>query len=173
MKNIESRGGNRLPIEERILTSIERMCTDSGLSILDVNKKYKDWGGGLKARLQYLELEDAYASVQRIPSHAVHGTWADLLVNHLKKAGNGKYSPDSTWREVDPRSLLPVCSFVLRAATEYVHHFIGDVPELRPLHERVKDLSVRIHRLDQAHEQWHHAQWQDKQRRNGSRSAAQ
>jgi hypothetical protein len=32
--------------------------------------------------------------------------------------------------------------------------FFGDLPELRPLYQRIDDLQERIQALDAAHEQW-------------------
>ena len=70
--------------------------------MMGVNAKVPDWGGGLRNRLQALGLEDAYVSLQRIPSHAVHGTWVDLVLYHLESKSQG-FAPDSKWRRTDAR----------------------------------------------------------------------
>jgi hypothetical protein len=77
-QNTAGRNGETLPMEERMLKSIERVCRLSGVSIDEVKRKHSDWGGGIKKRLIALEIEETYVSVQRVPSHAVHGTWTDL-----------------------------------------------------------------------------------------------
>ena len=50
--NIESRGGETLAIEARMLASIETTCAKSGLSIEEVNPRAGNWGGGYRSRMQ-------------------------------------------------------------------------------------------------------------------------
>jgi hypothetical protein len=161
-KNIRE-SGRELPIETRILAAITRTCDKSGVSINDIDPNMGDWGGGLRNRLKALKMEEAYASVQRIPSHAVHGTWVDLVTNHLECKPTG-FSPDPTWQRVDPRSYLPTCILVLDAAEAYFSFYFKDIPELRPLYRRISDLRERIGCLDSAHEEWYHECWLTKQK---------
>lgn len=151
--NIKNRGGDVLPIEERMLKSIERACSLAGLKIEEINPKVRDWGGNLKERLKALGEEELYLSTQRIPSHAVHGTWVDLILHHLQE-GEGGFAPDPDWSPVDSRFLCPPCIGVLNAAHAYLKTFFGNLPELRPLYQRINDLQERIQALDAAHEQW-------------------
>lgn len=76
--NIAARGGQRLPIEERMLASIDRACKASGKEIAKVDPKPRDWGGNVRNRLLALGQENLYVPF-RLVSHAVHGTWVDLL----------------------------------------------------------------------------------------------
>lgn len=161
LKNIEERG-DKLPIEIRILGSIENTFRISGIAISEIGSKYKEWGGGLRNRLKALDMEEAYASIQRIPSHAVHGTWVDLILNHLEHKENG-FAPNTSWRPVDPRYYLPTCLIVMEAITDYMNFFFGQLPELIPLYERIESLHERIRNLDKVHEEWHHQEWLSKQ----------
>ena len=52
--NIRNRGGDVLPIEERMLKSIDRACSLAGLKIEEINPKVRDWGGNLRERLKAL-----------------------------------------------------------------------------------------------------------------------
>lgn len=61
--NIAERGGELLPIEKRMLDSINRVCQASGVKIEEVNQKYGDWGGGLRQRLKVLNKEEKYVIV--------------------------------------------------------------------------------------------------------------
>ncbi len=152
-KNITERGGEILPIEDRMLKSIERVCRLSGVAITDVAPKMGDWGGGLRNRLIALGQGETYVAQQRGPSHAVHGTWVDLVLHHLKAVENG-FQPDPTWSRVDSRLMLPTCVLVLAAAHAYVDAFFPPMPELQPLFDRMVDLEQRVRALDRAHEAW-------------------
>ena len=152
-KNIAERGGEIWPMEQRMLESIARVCQLSDVVITDVNLKMGIWGGGLRNRLIALGRGEWYAAIQRLPSHAVHGTWVDLVQQHLTEADKG-FQPDPTWSRVDSRLMLPICFFVLTAARTYVKAFFPPLPELEPLFERITDLEQRIMALDQAHEEW-------------------
>jgi hypothetical protein len=151
--NIERRHGEILPIERRMLRSITRVCGLSGITISDVSSKAGDWGGGLRNRLIALGEGERYASFQRVPSHAVHGTWVDLVQNHLTHAG-GRFEPKVASTRVDCRQMLPVCMVVLAAARAYVESFFPPLPELDPLCDRITSLEDRIATVDREHEIW-------------------
>ena len=77
--NLAERGGETWSIEQRMLRSIDKVCRLSGVTISDIQPKASNWGGGLRNRLKALGEDALYAMQQRIPSHAVHGTWVDLV----------------------------------------------------------------------------------------------
>jgi uncharacterized protein DUF5677 len=81
--NIANRKGEVWPIEERLLASIEHTCVVSGVKIEDVQRKHRNWGENVKERLRAIGKEPLYATIYRMPSHAVHGTWPDLFKEHL------------------------------------------------------------------------------------------
>lgn len=153
-ENIKKRGAQRaLSIEERMLRSIERACKLAGVKIEEIDPKFRNWGGGLRERLKALGEESLYLSIQRISSHAVHGTWVDLVLHHLEEKDDG-FVPDPNWSSVDSRLLCPPCILVLDAARSYLQTFFGNLPELKPMYHRIKDLRERIKKLDDAHEVW-------------------
>lgn len=80
--NIKDRDGEILPIE-RMLDSIDHVSRLTGVKIEEVNPNAGDWGGGLRERLKALGDDKLYI-ILRTGSHAVHGTWVDLVTNHLK-----------------------------------------------------------------------------------------
>lgn len=151
--NIAARGGNVRPIEQRMLESIHNVCSASGVKIEEVNQKYGDWGGGVRERLKALDKEDFYVAVQRIPSHAVHGTWVDLLMNHLEyDSKGGVYIPHPDFTSVDARLLGPIAILVLAATKVYLERFFSHIPESNLLFARIDDLCIRITAADAAHE---------------------
>ena len=153
-KNITERGGETLPIERRMLKSIDKVCRLSGVAIADVQLKMGNWGGGLRSRLSAIGEGDAYPMLQRVPSHAIHGTWVDLVQHHLTEVDKGGFRPDPTSSRVDSRLMLPVCVLVLSAARTYVEGFFSSLCELEPLLERIADLIRRIMSVDETHEAW-------------------
>jgi len=50
-RNIAARGGETLPVERRLLKTINGLVEASGLMIADVPRQHRDWGGGLRKRL--------------------------------------------------------------------------------------------------------------------------
>jgi hypothetical protein len=150
--NVKARGGMLLAIETRMLESIDRVCTLSGLRITDVKAKNPDWAGGFRNRLEALREGHTYVGM-RVASHAVHGTWVDLTLHHLQEK-NGGFAPDPSWSRVDTRLLLPVAVLVLQAAGEYVNRFLYASPDVTPLSERIAHTLARLKMVEDAHEAW-------------------
>lgn len=151
--NIAARHGEIWPIEQRMLESINDVCQISGVKIEEVNRKYGDWGGGVREGLKALGKEQQYVAVQRIPSHAVHGTWVDLYKNHLKRdSENGVFRPQPNFKFVDERVLGPIAIFVLEATQPYLERFFWRIPETGHLLVRIDDLRNRILETGSLHE---------------------
>jgi Family of unknown function (DUF5677) len=150
---IAARSGKVLPIEERMLKSINNVCQASAVKIEDVDQKYGDWGGGIKERLKVLNKEELYLAVQRIPSHAVHGTWVDLIMNDLKHdSKTGVFCPRPEFSFVDAGLLGAPAIFALEATKPYLERFFSGIPESKLLLERIDDLEHRIREAGAAHE---------------------
>jgi Family of unknown function (DUF5677) len=151
--NVATRGGEVQPVEKRMLESINDVCQASDVKIGEINRKHRDWGGSIRERLKSLNKETRYVAVQRLPSHAVHGTWVDLYKNHLEH--NSKinvFNPNPTFSRVDERHLGPIAFFVLEATKPYVMRFFSKIPEHKLLLERIDDMRNRIHEVAAAHE---------------------
>jgi hypothetical protein len=89
--NIEARGGLPLPIESRMLRSIENAFAMSGLASKQVTSAVcTPWKSTtLFERAKHVGLEKAYLPMVGGPSHSVHGNWQDLLEYHLDESENG------------------------------------------------------------------------------------
>jgi hypothetical protein len=151
-KNIQARG-ETWPVEDRMLKSIQRICRLSGLSIDEVRVKYGDWGGGLRERLKAIGFEDGYVSLQRIPSHSVHGSWVDLLFHYLKDSDDG-FIPRTDRQEVDPRLWLPTCVIVANALSQYLETYFSEFQEFTELRETLVALQERVLAVEKLHEDW-------------------
>jgi Family of unknown function (DUF5677) len=152
-ENITARQGQVLPIEQRMMDSINNVCKVSGVKIEDIDRKSGDWGGGTRERLKAIKKEKTYAIVQRIPSHAVHGTWVDLYKNHLEYVDKTDvYAPRPSFAWVDARLLGPVAIFVLDSVRPYLERFFAQMENFVMVKEKLADLEERIIKAEQIHE---------------------
>lgn len=91
-ERIAGRGGAVLPIERRMLDSIQRYISASGLTDGQISgaKKLPD----LASMLESLGHERlSYVVGQKIGSHHVHGTWASLMFHYLEQDDDGTFRP--------------------------------------------------------------------------------
>ena len=151
--NVQARGGDTLPIESRMLKSIQRIIRASGLKIEDIKPGHTEWGGTFRDRVKEWRGDDkGYVALFRIPSHAVHGTWADLLFHHLEVVEGG-YKAQLKWADIDPRYLGLPALLALEAGLSYLDRFFPPrLPARRALERRSHDLMSRILRIEHDHE---------------------
>ena len=73
-RNITARQGTQLNIETRMLASIHRVCSLSGVEVESVTPRHGDWGGSLRNRLEALGQPDAYvfAAAGSFPCNTWH-----------------------------------------------------------------------------------------------------
>ncbi|PYP84632.1 MAG: hypothetical protein DMG65_22120 [Candidatus Angelobacter sp. Gp1-AA117] len=155
--NIKARGGEIWPIEERMLKSIDRVCRASGFKITDVSLKAKGWGVSLRERLKAIGKEELYLTIQRLPSHAVHGSWVDLLQNNLEwDEKGGFFKPEFEWSSVDARGLGPIALLALDSVEPYISLYFGSHSLSTVILSRIEDLMDRIKKVDAAHEKSMH-----------------
>ena len=152
-ENIESREGEQLAVEKSMLESILAKCESSGVAIDEINPKAGSWGGSFENRVKALGFDaNAYTIFQRIPSHAVHGTWMDLLNNHLLRKEDG-FEPNFDHVETDGELLSPIGIFVVEAARDYLTKYF-DLPVAKPLHDRLASVQERLVRVESARQDW-------------------
>ena len=149
--NIADRGGEHLPIEDRMLSSLNRVCHASGKTIDQIDKKRGQWGVNFRERLKVLGKEDLYLSLQRVGSHSVHGTWVDLMLNHLDESASGMYRP-KTKKRPGARDLTPTAFLVLDSVSSYVQIYWAGVGEASLLSSTIADLQKRIREFEAIHE---------------------
>ena len=99
-------------MEDRMLRSFERVVAQSGIATSDVRTRHHEWGGSMRAKM--VEVWDGLYTAYRVSSHAVHGTWADLLMSHLEWSEEG-YADESAFDLVDGRLLSPIARVNLEA----------------------------------------------------------
>ncbi len=150
-KNIQARNGTVLPIEQRMLDSIERTRAASNIRLQDAPTAFKNWGGDLFQKLDKLKIAARYTPHQRVMSHSVHGDWVDLLLFHLSEKA-GCFGPNADSCPEEPGLFLPVSFGVLEATTDYLQHYYPTSPDTKMLQERIRRLVERIKCILIAHE---------------------
>src|SRR5207237_1848074 len=110
-----------------------------------------EWGENMRVRLRALESEELYASY-RIGSHAIHGTWVDLVVSHLD-CNDGDYAAEFAYDLSDSRLLSPMARITMDAVVAYAPNVLREA-ELAILHERINDLWRRSEAVSVAYENW-------------------
>ncbi len=150
-KNISKRG-KVLPVETRMLNSINRVFQSSGVAGVDeLNSipKRKDY----KRILTIMGMESLYPMLQGVSSHSIHGTWVDLILHHLEENNSGfRPKPDPTTPDV--RLLCPINTIVLISIRSYVSkHFSRKHEGVLSLLDRIDNLIERNDKVDALHEE--------------------
>ncbi|MCZ4270406.1 DUF5677 domain-containing protein [Rhodobacteraceae bacterium G21628-S1] len=152
-KNIAARRGVVLPIEDRMMKSIDRAFASSGLDPSDLNGyRERNWGGrNLYEKADDLGMGDAYLGAFSGPSLAVHGAWGDIYSHCLQTDGDSLFSPNTEWGYPRPQLVTASAKLCLFAIDDYFG-FVGG-PELqKAVQEHLSDLATRLSAFDQAHE---------------------
>jgi hypothetical protein len=135
------------------LKSIGRVASLSGVDIQEVDPRFHDWGGSLRQRYDALGQSEHYVTEERMGSHAVHETWVDLVLNHLRPV-NGGFAIDSDPRASDGQLQWPMGWIALEAAQAYLMEFFMDVSDSQILYHRIKELEDRILAVGTAGDDW-------------------
>lgn len=160
LAKIAARGGEKLPIEDRMLKSIARAERFSGVSLDSIDLKEKGpWGGkDTRQKAAAVGLEKAYMPAFGGFSRNVHGGWHDLFEYHLnaeedETSGEVKFRPKMDWRRVRPQILFTLAWLLVRACEDGVE-VLGGPEAAQLLESRLSDLEDRIRKADDAHEQY-------------------
>ncbi|MDP9194719.1 MAG: DUF5677 domain-containing protein [Acidobacteriota bacterium] len=147
-ENIRSREGQALVIEKRMLTAIAKLCELAQLSENDVRstKPLPDFASMLRT-LGHDDL--SYTIMQRLGSHAVHGTWPDLLFHYLDLENDAFVLTDNV---IAPEGTEFVASatVVLEAVAAFARFVVLDEEFAADIAQIAQDAIaeiVRIHRL--------------------------
>jgi hypothetical protein len=114
--DIAASGGTVLPIQTRMLASINNHIVASGLTPDEIrlSKKQRDLSGMIDG-LGYDRL--LYVVAQKIGSHHVHGTWPSLLFHYLEKREDEHFAfgPTSESSDTHINQFMFIPLIVLRA----------------------------------------------------------
>lgn len=152
-ENIGSRDGETLPIEDRMLKSINRSAAVAGVMLDDINSRQKGpWGGkNLFEKSQAVGLESAYLAAFGGASHSVHGNWHELYGNHLHWDEKEGFTPNPDWHRPRPQVLFAVSALVIETLDIYFDFMCGE--QATEIFEKpLEDLSARLFQVNVAHE---------------------
>ncbi len=155
MANISDRGDVRLPIEERMLKSIDRSFAASGITLAEIDlQDRKPWGGkNIREKCEVLDLDMAYLAMFGGGSHGVHGNWQELYGNHLEWDGADGFTPAVDWKYPRPQILSALSLYSIDAVEDFLNFLDGADDASKQLPE-LADLRARILLTDRAHEKY-------------------
>lgn len=146
-EQIQTRGGDTLPIESRMRRSIERMAKAGGYDYDSVPGKAKiDWPSALN-RLALLS-PVAYMPY-RTGSNAIHSGWTVLLLRDIEQVEGGFSLENGPSPAV--QSMTSAGIVIAETASHYLE-VDGTEAEQHWFQARLDDVIERIKALDEAHE---------------------
>jgi hypothetical protein len=153
-RNVAARGGETIPIERRMLASIERDRRTAGVTREAIpTKRIRNLGGkNVFERARDLGAESMYYPVFAGPSRMVHGGWKDLTMHHLDASDDGTFVPRMEGRTPSIQPLYALGVLTSEALEEYVHEVSH--PELAPVMKRVHEVFDRLVIADALHEEF-------------------
>jgi len=152
-ENIGNRG-YELPIETRMISSIERVFNISCYPFKQVREKRRNpWGKSIYNRLKDLGMENMYLVFVGLLSHSVHGNWQDLIDNHLEYQ-DGEFSPKISWGYARPQPIFAASILSIEANKFYLDKIIEESLDKERLKELNNDVFVRTRVADELHEQF-------------------
>lgn len=149
VEQIKQRGGNALPIEQRMRRSIERMATAAGTVYEAVPGKSKSGWPTTEERL--LQLSPVGYLPFRTGSSDIHSSWAAVLQRDLEEVDGGFQLAPADYADVRP--MTAACLFIADAAVDYLQRE-GTEAERVWFLDRLTTVSEKVRELDQAHEQF-------------------
>jgi hypothetical protein len=151
-ENIAARSGVVLPIEERMLRSLNRAAQSAGVTYDQVDMKQKNWGGrNIYDKTEDLDWREQYAGAFAGPSHNVHGNWHDLYSSHLEWDGGERFTPKFDFARPRPQPIFALCVLATDCLYDFYSFKAGHLG-LEVLWPPVNDLQQRAIAADHAHE---------------------
>lgn len=114
-----------LPIEERMLSSIEKTFARATVDLDSVSFEDRNWGESAYRKAQQTDLINLYEFGFRTASHFVHGTWHELEFHHLRESGDD-YEPAPDYTPPKPQMIEAISVSCLEVAGDYLPHIVGD-----------------------------------------------
>ena len=149
--NIAARGGVILPIEGRMLRSIDSAAKSSGVDLDQINPPQK-WGGkNIFEKAREVGLEDAYLGAFAGPSHSVHGNWHDLLEYHMDFESDD-YLSELRWHRPRPQLLTTLAILAIHTLEMYLSEIVG--PAADDIAKALPGVKSRVLQFVQLHEEF-------------------
>jgi Family of unknown function (DUF5677) len=155
-RNITDRGGIILPIEDRMLKSIDRTVRMAGVSLDEEDQKRpRDWGGkNVYEKAKAVGLEHAYLAAIGGGSNSIHGNWQEIAGHHLEwDDSTGRFTPNTDWAPPRPQVPLGLSRIIIETLAIYFPFMAGHAAfeEISPA---LHDILQRIDLVSKAHENY-------------------
>ena len=153
-QNIEERDGEVLPIEVRMLRSIDKAFVNSSVSIEDLPKnKIRNWGGvNFRERVRALGLEEAYLGIFGGPSGNIHGSWGDLRQHQLEVVEPGRFKPRFDDERARPHPFYSLTTLLIPGLITYARD-LGEAGTAEIV-QRLENLDSRVETAADLHEEY-------------------
>ena len=151
LTNIKDRGGNTLPIEERMKKSIQNSFDKSDFDLDEVKRSSK-WKT-IKSRADLVAGEMFYSVFYGISSHSIHGNWQDILFNNLKKLEDG-FELNLEWNRPRPQIIDGPIIWNLDIIETFCEQELNDNSLSEIIKNQCKILKDYHMELFQNHEKW-------------------
>jgi len=128
-ENISNRGGDTLVIETKMLHSIDTCLNLSGLTQQKVfsAKKLPDFATMCRD-LSYGDM--VYTAIYRMGSHAVHGTWSDLIFHYLRHEDDQGFSLKDLEEDTQDIQYIYMSWLVLKAMGAFLNYVAENPSEM-------------------------------------------
>lgn len=146
-EQVAQRQGNVLPIEDRMRKSALNTLRAAGIDAEDVPSRKKNGWPSAETRIKLLG--PAAYTAYRAGSSAVHGTWSDLLRNHIRSRAGG-FVPVFHEADYRPQTLLMMGFLSTVVVDRYLEAFAPFAVD--SIGAALADLRDRTQALDAAHE---------------------
>lgn len=154
-QEVASRGGQVLPVEERMRKSISKSFESSGVKLEEVDSNDKEgWSvpDSIYGRAVKVGLKAGFQALYMLPNHAVHGNWEDLHRNHLERTSDGLFAPHRDWHEPRPQALLGLGILSLDLTRDYWKYIDSTFPD--SIRQSLDELEGRIRKVFDLHEEF-------------------
>ena len=141
-RNVQDRDGKSLVIEDRMLRSIQSTISAAPYTEDELKnaKKLPDLASMCR-ELGYGDL--GYVALQRLRSHAIHGTWPDLLFHYLEEK-DGSFTLQDNTVPPDQNAFVVSSLLLLEALREYVGYLLDDTVPKEELFAHIEHVKQQI-----------------------------
>jgi hypothetical protein len=151
LNSIRIRGGDVLPIEQRMQKSIQNSFDNSDFDLEEVKRSSK-WKS-IKSRADEVAGELFYSVFYGIASHSIHGNWQEILFNNLTKFEEG-FKLNLQWQRPRPQIIDGPIMMNLDIVNLFSDKELKDHEHFEILKEKSALLMTYLTSLTNKHEQW-------------------
>lgn len=148
----ERKGETLLPIEKRMLDSVQATFKRAEIEIDSVTGKDMKWCGSTYDKALKTDMISLYENVFRGCSHNIHGTWHDLEFNHIYEK-DGNFKPLIEYTRPRPQSVEVASIICLIVTIKYLNKIL-DENSANLVRDNLNLLIEWFLELQNLHESW-------------------